>query len=404
MPKRFTVRSRTDIKKSALAGAFSIGDHHMTCKDCGREIPENSIFCNWCGSRQLRERREREEIRVPTPKQLPSGSWNIVLRAEGVSVTEPTREKCLARARALRAGFLTERREKAARGLTLGEAIDEYIEGQENILSPSTLVGYRNIRGKRFRSLMGKPLSEITPSAWKNAVNAEAREIGAKTVRNAWGLVAAALNAQGLEVPAVSLPRATAASREWLDYEQILTFCEQIRGSDIEIAALLALLSLRRSEICALKWSDIDLARQVIHVRSAKVDTAGGAFEVRNTTKTARSTRDVAILIPRLAELLKEGGEGFIVEISPRTLGYRINRHCLSAGLPPVGTHGLRHSFASLAYHLGVPEAECMQMGGWSSVSTMRKIYTHIAAQDAEKHAAAISEFFKNADNFTNEN
>lgn len=27
----------------------------MICKDCGREIPEHSIYCNWCGVKQLRE-------------------------------------------------------------------------------------------------------------------------------------------------------------------------------------------------------------------------------------------------------------------------------------------------------------------------------------------------------------
>lgn len=49
----------------------------MICKDCGREIPEHSIYCNWCGVKQLRERRSREEVKVPTPKQLPSGSWTV---------------------------------------------------------------------------------------------------------------------------------------------------------------------------------------------------------------------------------------------------------------------------------------------------------------------------------------
>ena len=52
----------------------------MICKACGREIPENSIYCNWCGVKQLRERRGREEVKVPTPKQLPSGSWTVYLR------------------------------------------------------------------------------------------------------------------------------------------------------------------------------------------------------------------------------------------------------------------------------------------------------------------------------------
>ena len=370
----------------------------MICKECRREIPENAIYCCWCGVKQLRERRSREEIKVPAPKQLPSGSWTIYLRAEGQSVTEPTRELCLARARAVRAGFVEAK--KAAVPDQLGALIDAYIASQSNILSPSTIVGYKNIREKRFSALMEKPAGELTQKACQAAINAEAKNASPKTVKNAWALVAAALSAGEWTIPSVTLPRVTSAAREWLDYEQITKFCDAIRGSDVELPALLALLSLRRSEICALRWKDVDLSRKVVHVRGAKVDATDGKFVVRQTTKTSGSMRDVPLLIPRAVELLEDADKSsdYLVTISPRTLGYRINRHCVAAGLPAVGVHGLRHSFASLAYHLGVPEAECMQMGGWSSVSTMRKVYTHIAAQDAEKHAAAMAAFYKNAD------
>ena len=37
----------------------------MKCKKCKRKIAENSVFCNWCGARQIVENRE---TRVPTPK------------------------------------------------------------------------------------------------------------------------------------------------------------------------------------------------------------------------------------------------------------------------------------------------------------------------------------------------
>ena len=74
------------------------------CKSCKREVPDNATFCPWCGQKQVRERKKDGVIKVPEPKQLPSGSWRIYLRAEQQSVTEPTKDRCIAKAKAIRAG------------------------------------------------------------------------------------------------------------------------------------------------------------------------------------------------------------------------------------------------------------------------------------------------------------
>ncbi|MDR1589760.1 MAG: hypothetical protein LBS51_06160, partial [Oscillospiraceae bacterium] len=63
----------------------------------------------------------------------------------------------------------------------------------------------------------------------------------------------------------------------------------------------------------------------------------------------------------------------------------------------------LRHSFASLAYHLNVPEKIAMQIGGWADDKTMRKIYTHIASKDIEKYTSELVKFFDNANEYANE-
>ena len=64
------------------------------------------------------------------------------------------------------------------------------------------------------------------------------------------------------------------------------------------------------------------------------------------------------------------------------------------AGVTVVGNHGLRHSFASLGYHLGISERQLMELGGWSDYQTMHKIYIRVAQSSEEAAKNKISEFF----------
>lgn len=162
----------------------------MRCRKCKRDIPENSIYCNWCGARQLRE--HRREVKVPTPKQLPSGSWTIYLRAEGQSVTEPTSELCAARARAIRAGFIEA--QKASSGMTLGQAYDAYMESRKGVLSPTTYRGYLTLRRTSFQTLMDADVQRITVDQVQRDISKMSmRGVSPKTVSNAVGLLSAVL-------------------------------------------------------------------------------------------------------------------------------------------------------------------------------------------------------------------
>ena len=105
----------------------------------------------------------------------------------------------------------------------------------------------------------------------------------------------------------------------------------------------------------------------------------------------------VPVLIPELAAALDRDRQpsGPVLRFSQATLRRTADRICKNAGLPSVGLHGLRHSFASLAYHLRIPEQITMQIGGWSDYGTMRKIYTHVAARDMDTYQGALRDFFE---------
>lgn len=96
-----------------------------------------------------------------------------------------------------------------------------------------------------------------------------------------------------------------------------------------------------------------------------------------------------------------EDKTGRVVDVAPNTLRNQINRICLANALPEVGTHGLRHSFASLAAHLRIPEPVAMEIGGWADSKTMRNIYTHVSKLDIANSQNDMAKFYNR--NFTNE-
>lgn len=117
------------------------------------------------------------------------------------------------------------------------------------------------------------------------------------------------------------------------------------------------------------------LAENIINVRGAAVYDETQKLVHKETNKTGSSRRTVPIMIPRLAELLSRSDKKseYVITLSPETIQRTIDRVCERARLPVVGCHGLRHSFASLALHVGMAPDLAMRLGGWSDLATMKK-------------------------------
>lgn len=342
-------------------------------------------------------------MKVPKPRKLKSGMWYIQLRLGGgnIMVHGTTEKKCIKEAQLVKAEYLAGKRKAVLSGAdklpTLSRAIDSYIAKRDGILSPATIAGYRVIQRNRFKGLMDKSLSEISNAEWAKAFNLEAKTISAKTLKNTWGLIQAVITEEtDQQPPKVKMPQVVPFDKKFLEPDQITIFIRAAKGTKAEIPALLALSSLRKSEIFALRWENIDLEKRVIRVRGAAVQDEHHKLVQKKENKNSTSNRNVPIMINELYEALCAVPEknGYVVTCAQNTLYRQINQICEKNGLPNVGVHGLRHSFASLAYHLGVPERITMEIGGWANNQTMHKIYIHIARQDVSKYAEEFKGFF----------
>ncbi len=340
--------------------------------------------------------KKKKGMKVPTARQLPSGSWFCRVRVNGqdIPITRATEKEAIAEAMAVKYGA-KEAAKKKERKKTLSEAIDEYIDSRRLALSPSTIYAYERYKENCFQHMMKVDVFTATDEQWQDAVDLEARNHSPKYVLNVWSLIAAAVEKATRHRPDVNLPAKETNERPFLDPDQIEIFVAALVGESIEIAALLELSSLRRSEVLALKWEDVDLNKDVIYVRGAKVCGDGGKLVHKKQNKTKASRRTVPIIPPLRDALERTEQKGeYVVTLSGAWLYQRINEICTANGLPKVGNHGLRHSFASLAYHLQIPEKIAMEIGGWDDDGTMRKIYTHLAKDDIAKRSAEFANFF----------
>lgn len=335
-------------------------------------------------------------MKLPEPRKLPSGSWNIRVQVNGktISITKPTAKECLKEAMALKSGAKQARK---AASSTVEKAMDDYITARENVLSPSTIRGYRAIARTRFRSAMKRDIEATTPDQWQRIINAEARLCSAKTLKNAWGFLSAVIqDSTGTKV-SVRLPQVVPNDLPYLTAEQIPLFLDAIHGKGCEIAALLALSSLRRSEILALRWDDIDLKNNCIYVHGAAVQGEDGSLIQRKENKNTASRRTIPFILPQLRTAVEAADKSnpLVYPGNPNQIWQSVNRICKKQGLPQVGVHGLRRSFASLAYHLGISEEVTMRTGGWSDITTMRKIYTKVSQKDLHDQGQIFQSFFE---------
>ena len=336
---------------------------------------------------------------IPEPKETPSG-WRIQLRINGQSipVLADTPKECKRQAALIKAQAQAAGKPVKKCDLTLSQAIDAYIAERSNTLSPSTVRGYRIIQRTRFQSTMPRVLSRISPSEWRGIVNDELGIVSRKTVKNAWAFIKSVLSAQDIDVDnavKVSQPRKK-RDANWLEPDEIKKFVAAAADDPLCVPMLLALMSMRISEIDALRWENIDPHADFIHTTGARIRNENNEYVLKAEQKNLESDRSVPLLIPELrAAILRDWKpEGKVLSVSQTTLRCAVERTCARAGVKRVTVHQLRHSFASLSAHLRIPAEISMEIGGWSNDKTMNEIYTHIARCDIERYKNEMWKFY----------
>ena len=164
---------------------------------------------------------------------------------------------------------------------------------------------------------------------------------------------------------------------------------------------------LRIGEICALKWSDINVTDGILTVNRTieRIYIIEGEKKhtelVINTPKTKNSCREIPMnkeLLGMLKPLKKVVNEDYYIltnderPTEPRTYRNYYKRLMEKLDIPKLKYHGLRHSFATRCIEVGCDYKTVSVLLGHSNISTTLNLYVH---PNMEQKKRCIDKVFK---------
>ena len=287
---------------------------------------------------------------------------------------------------------------------TLDEFWPAFIKGhcQANRHKPSSIERKESAYRTWLKPRLGtKRLDEVSAADIASLKSDLARS-SARTANNALTALSACLKFAGPDglrrseglgiidrVPRIRLvPIDKDETPEWYEVQEYRRLIDAAERLDprIHIMVLLAgSAGLRKSELAALKWSDVDIKRRILHVqrsiwegkrgeRHETIPKGGKGRMVTMTTALARAlARHRHLIGPRV--LYADNGQ----EVTDRVVQRWYSRAQRAAGLDVSGgIHRLRHTFCSMLAAEGAVPGDIQKLAGHQNLATTMR-YMHLS-------------------------
>lgn len=299
-------------------------------------------------------------------------------------------------------------------------------------LQPGTLFSYRHMMTRHIVPKLGTiALCDLTPEIIQVWVNELAECYKPNTVRQAYTALSSALKGavemkKIKENPCkmgITKPRVKKRKYTVIDAGQARFLVETAAGSPLQSMLVVAIATgMRRGELRALHWEQIDIERGIIHVRANAFylpDETGKYRHGEGGPKTEAGMRDLTLPRfavealrahrirqneQRLARRNKWHNLGLVFTTRDgnyynlRSLGTQLKRLLVSAGLPPMRFHDLRHSAATILFAMGINPKIVQERLGHSDIRTTLEIYGHVTQVMDEQAMEDLDRAYRQAD------
>ena len=329
-------------------------------------------------------------------ERLPSGNWRIRVYCgkddNGKHIYKSFTDSERWRLEKKVADFKKGVKETQHNDLTVGQAIDDYIDLKRNVLAPSTIYNYETIRKKRMQSIMNVKAEELDTIKMQRAINEEAKRLSRKSIKEAKCLILTALKFYGIKPDInVTLPPKVNKFKELPTADEVLRL---IKGTDIELPCLLAIwLSLRISEVKGLKFKDIHDGVLIVQRANVFFDSEDHVREVNKTAKSNRALSLPTYILSLINNIQHRTDDEFIIKASYCSIYHKFKRLMANNGIE-MSFHDLRHLNASVMLMLGIPDKYAMERGGWSTPNVMKNVYQHTFSEERKLVDERIDDYF----------
>lgn len=330
-------------------------------------------------------------------KKLPSGSWRVRVYSHTTpdgkkhyeSFTAGTKQE----AEMMASRYANSKDRITTSGLKVSEAIDGYITAKTNVLSPSTIRAYRNMQQKYYGRIGNALIKKLSSEDAQLFISQLAAEYSAKTVKNAYALLTAAVGFYAPDISfRVSLPTAIKKTAAAPSSEQIMALYDLASDWMKQCIALAAFGSLRRGEIASLKYGDLNGNTLFIH--SDMIMDENNKWVYKEMPKNQASVR-YAKLPKKVIDLLGTGmPDEYIIKYNPNTISKMFIKLRERVGVD-VRFHDLRHYYASIGAALNIPDIYMADFGGWRhDSSVMKSVYQGNISSIADGYSKQMTDYF----------
>lgn len=296
---------------------------------------------------------------------------------------------------------ILEYRESQERGRTFGEVAEEWWEEAKPNLAYQTMRGYTSSYERALEEFKNQRISDIQPKDIQTMFKRMAlHDYAQKTIANQRIVLNQIFNYAIVEgdlqynpCASVKIPK---GCKKTVREAASTSDEEKILQSDHEwLFPLFALLTgLRKGEILALQWSDIDFEQNIITVNKS-IEYKGNVPSVKQP-KTESGVR-VVPLLQMLSNRLHKGERGYIFSEDGGKNPYRKKRYdllwrdyCRDVGITCTA-HQLRHSYATIAVEENVNPKDLQNALGHADITTTMNVYAEARKKSVDKVAEILN-------------